>query len=75
MVLRAIYRSASVPLTMRMRALPFERPKLAAVLTASLSGEEFGNQLEAARKRLVEGARPSSGPMVIKHPPRPELPK
>jgi hypothetical protein len=36
---------------MRMRALPFERPKLAAVLTASLSGEEFGNQLEAARKR------------------------
>jgi hypothetical protein len=36
-------------------ALPFERPKLAAVLSASIPGEEFGIRLEAARKRLAEG--------------------
>jgi hypothetical protein len=58
---RAPVAEAVEPLTMRMHvaqaALPFERPKLAAVLSASISGEEFGDRLEAARKRLVEGAQ------------------
>jgi hypothetical protein len=59
--LRAVYLNSKLPLPVRMRAaeaaLPFERPKLAAVLSASMSGEEFGEALERARKR-VDGGRP-----------------
>jgi hypothetical protein len=55
-VLRAIYRSGSVPLSIRMRAaeatLPFERPKLAAVISTNLSEQAFGEALERARKRM-----------------------
>jgi hypothetical protein len=54
-----VYLNSKLPLPTRMRAaeaaLPFERPKLAAVLSASISGDEFGERLEAARKRLIEG--------------------
>jgi hypothetical protein len=38
-----------------MAALPFEYPKLAAVISASLSGADFGETLERARKRLDGG--------------------
>jgi hypothetical protein len=48
-------------------ALPFERPKLAAVLSASISGEEFGDRLEAARKRLIEG-QPTTPPKALQPP-------
>jgi hypothetical protein len=55
-LLRAVYRDETLPLRVRMRAaeaaLPFERPKLAAVLSASISGEDFGEALERARKRM-----------------------
>jgi hypothetical protein len=54
--LQAIYRSPTQPLQTRIRAamaaLPFEYPKLAAVISASLSGGEFGEALERARKRM-----------------------
>lgn len=68
--LRAVYQNDRLPLMTRMRAaeaaLPFERPKLAAVLSASIPGEEFGSRLEAARKRLVEGppSTPSKAPLI-----------
>jgi hypothetical protein len=35
-------------------ALPFERSKLAAVLSAPISGDEFGDALERARKRRTD---------------------
>jgi hypothetical protein len=79
--LRAVYLNLKLPLPVRMRAaeaaLPFERPKLAAVLSASMSGEEFGEALERARKRMVEGppaASPNVG-FVPREPPRRGLPK
>jgi hypothetical protein len=54
--LQAIYRSPTQPIQTRIRAamaaLPFEYPKLAAVISASLSGGEFGDALERARKRM-----------------------
>lgn len=66
--LRAVYLNSKLPLPTRMRAaeaaLPFERPKLAAVLSASLSGEDFGNALERARKR-VDGGPPQ---LSLAHP-------
>jgi hypothetical protein len=66
--LRAVYSNEAVPLSVRMRAaeaaLPFERPKLAAVISTSLPGEEFGDQLEAARKRMVEG-QPATSPKAL----------
>jgi hypothetical protein len=46
-----------------MAALPFEYPKLAAVISASLSGGEFGEALERARKRTVEGPQPTAKPL------------
>jgi hypothetical protein len=49
-------RSPTQPIQTRIRAamaaLPFEYPKLAAVISASLSGGEFGEALERARKRM-----------------------
>jgi hypothetical protein len=41
-------------------ALPFERPKLAAVLSASM--DDLGDKLERARLRAIEGASRSGGP-------------
>jgi len=80
--LQAIYRSASQPLPVRMRAamaaLPFEYPKLAATMTANLSEDEFGNRLERARQRIVEGIPPRAldAPRPEPKPlPRPGLPK
>jgi hypothetical protein len=51
--LQAIYRSANVPLSVRMRAaieaLPFESPKLSA--TAIIQGDSFAERLERAIAR------------------------
>ncbi len=67
--LYAVFRNNDLPLTTRMRAAeaaaPFVHPKLAAVLSASISGDEFGDRLEAARKRLIEGPRPSTGQCFV----------
>ena len=59
--LQAIYRSANIPLSVRMRAaieaLPFESPKLSA--TAILQGDDFAERLERAIAR--------SGARLIEH--------
>jgi hypothetical protein len=60
--LYAVFRNPALPLSVRMKAaadaLPFVHPKLAAVISTSLSGEDFGARLEAARKRAFEGPQP-----------------
>lgn len=52
--LRSVYRDPMEPTSVRMKAaalaLEFERPRLA--VTANLTGEDFGEALERARKRL-----------------------
>jgi hypothetical protein len=52
-LLRAVYRSPAVPLSVRLRAaiaaLPHEHPKLA--VTANLNGETFADALERAIAR------------------------
>jgi hypothetical protein len=78
-VLRAIYRNRTVPLPVRMHAaqaaLPFERPKLSAVLQTSVSGEDFGAALERARKRAAEGPKPNVTSPTPRPLPRPGLPR
>jgi hypothetical protein len=84
--LRAVYLNSTLPLPTRMRAaeaaLPFERPKLAAVISTNLSGEDFGLALERARKRMLEGPQlegpqprtadsPSFEPKALPRPGRP----
>jgi hypothetical protein len=76
--LREVYQNPAIPLMTRMRAaeaaLPFERPKLAAVLSASVS--DFGDKLERARLRAIEGASRSDGPRPEPRAlPRPGFPK
>ncbi len=75
---RAVYRNEALPLSTRMRAaaaaLPFERPKLAAVISTNLSGEDFGDALERARKRLAEGPQ-TNKELELKALPRLGLPK
>jgi hypothetical protein len=60
--LRSVWADPLQPTSVRMRAaeiaLPFERPKLAAVISTNLSGEDFGDVLERARKRMAEGPKP-----------------
>jgi hypothetical protein len=55
-------------------ALPFAHPKLSAVLQTSVSGEDFGDALERARKRMVEGPQTPrvNSPMPL---PRPGSPR
>ena len=69
--LQAIYRSPTQPLQTRIRAamaaLPFEYPKLAAVISANLSEQDFGEALERARKR-VDGGPPTT-PLKALQPP------
>jgi HEAT repeat protein len=63
--LQAVYRNNSLPLSVRMRAaeaaLPFERPKLAAVLSATM--DDLGDKLERARLRAIGGLASPAGPM------------
>jgi hypothetical protein len=47
---------------------------LSAIVQTSLPGEEFGQRLEAARKRLPEGPR-ISRELELKALPRPGMPK
>src|SRR5262245_4383281 len=57
--LRAVYSNRDIPLPVRMRAaeaaLPYESPKLSAVMTASMDEERFAERLEAARQRAGLG--------------------
>jgi hypothetical protein len=69
-LLRAVYRSAALPLPTRMRAaamaIAYEHPKLA--VTAILSDDSFAERLDRALAR-------SAGPKVIEASPAPrELP-
>lgn len=52
---RKIYHSVRQPMTRRMRAaefaLQFEHPKLGAIATASMNGQDFATLLENAIKR------------------------
>jgi len=54
-LLRAIYKCPDVPLSVRMRAaeaaLPYERPKLAVQVQATIGGD-FAEMLNAARLRM-----------------------
>jgi hypothetical protein len=79
-LLQAIYRSAKQPLPVRMRAaalaLPHEFPKLQAVISADVLEQAFGNRLERARLRTIEGIPPREGPTPQPRAlPRPGLPK
>jgi len=60
-LLQSIYRSASRPLAVRLRAaiaaLPFERPKLAVV--AKVEGADFADQLDRAIARS-KAAQPTT---------------
>jgi hypothetical protein len=78
--LYAVFRNNDLPLITRMRAAeaaaPFVHPKLAAVISASISGDEFGEALERARKRVVERPKPSTSQgFASKALPRPGLPE
>jgi len=80
--LYAVFRNNELPLSMRMKAAEavaqYTHPKLAAILSASVSGEEFGDRLERARQRIVEGIPPRAlnGPVYEPKPlPRRGLPK
>jgi hypothetical protein len=60
-LLQAIYRSAAIPISTRMRAaiaaLQFEHPKL--VVMATIDGRDFGERLDNAVKRssqIIEAA-------------------
>jgi hypothetical protein len=66
-LLQSIYRSPTMPLSVRMRAaieaLPFEHPKLSVI--ASLNGGDFADRLEKAFTRSgkvieVEPTRPKT---------------
>ena len=77
--LQSVYRNASVPLSVRMKAaieaLPFESPKLEARL--SLDGSDFASRLDAAvarsRAAKLEAAstlietEPREASMVVDH--------
>jgi hypothetical protein len=55
-----IYRSIRQPMTRRMRAAEFalqhEHPKLGAIATASMNGQDFASLLEKAIARSQRGA-------------------
>jgi hypothetical protein len=74
--LRAVYLNRTLPLPTRMRAAEAapEKPKLAAIMATSLSGEDFGLALERARKRLAESPR-TNEELELRALPRPGLSK
>jgi hypothetical protein len=53
--LRKVYRSAKQPMSRRLRAaieaLPHETPRLGAIATASMNGQDFASMLERAIER------------------------
>jgi hypothetical protein len=68
---RKIYRSVRQPMTRRMRAaefaLQFEHPKLGAIATASMNGQDFASLLERAirasgKEREVKQIEATSDP-------------
>ena len=77
--LYAVFRNPNLPLSVRMKAaadaLPFAHPKLSAVLQTSVSGEDFGDALERARKRMIEGPKPRVSSPMPKPLPRPGSPR
>lgn len=70
-LLRAVYSCPRLPLSVRMRAasdaLPYESPKLSAVMTTSLDGDSFATKLESARQRA------GLTPMKLLPPPKPAV--
>jgi hypothetical protein len=67
-LLQSVYRDKLIPLPVRMRAaaiaLPFETPKLSAMMMSNTSPAEFARQLERAITRSNE-ARVSLPPPVV----------
>jgi hypothetical protein len=65
-LLYAVFRNPDLPLQMRMtaakEAAQYVHPKISAVVSANVTGEDFGEALERARKRMLEGPKPSEGP-------------
>jgi hypothetical protein len=56
-------------------ALPHEFPNLQAVISADVSEQAFGEKLERARLRTIEGIPTPTRSMQAKALPRPGLPK
>jgi hypothetical protein len=54
-LLQKVYRSPRQPMSRRLRAaieaLPFEQPKLSAIATTSMNGQDFASMLERAIER------------------------
>jgi hypothetical protein len=76
-LLRAVYRSTSLPLPVRLRAaiaaLPHEVPRLA--VTALVNEQSFAELLEKRIKRMeaMNGQPPSQGPQIETPKPLPRI--
>ena len=69
--LQRIYHSGKQPMSRRMRAaieaLPHEHPRLGAIATANMNGQDFASMLERAIKR--SGKAPLLIEAATQHPP------